>query len=77
MISEDARVWLGVFVSVVAFILVFGSVVGVCVYAASRHSCAETGKTTGYETRYPSIWTGCQVKVDGRWVPRDTWRNLG
>jgi hypothetical protein len=35
--------------------------------------CDEVGDATGKPTQFRFI-SGCYVKVDGRWVPRDSWR---
>ena len=45
-----------------------------CVFVASAISCSKTANAMGMEHKF-SVWTGCLVKVNDRWVPFEkcTW----
>jgi len=39
----------------------------------SYTSCDQKGEVTGRETEWRLI-SGCYIKVEGRWIPEDSWR---
>lgn len=46
----------------------------VCVgVGCDKIECADVGATTGRETKH-SVLSGCYVEVDGRMIPRDSWK---
>lgn len=36
--------------------------------------CNTLEYTSGINTRYTGIFTGCYVKVNGKYIPQDNWR---
>jgi len=58
--------YIGAIVLVFAIALGFGRGVGAI-------ACVDIESQTKYETKF-SIFSGCYVHVDGRWVPRESWR---
>lgn len=41
--------------------------------ACSEFKCEDIESNSGIKTKF-SWWTGCYVKVQGRWIPKDSWR---
>lgn len=59
---------IAVFVVVLVAAVFGGGVVG-----CEKIKCLDVGETTGRKT-YHSIYSGCYIEVDGRMIPRDSWR---
>ena len=65
LISSTA--WIAIFVIFTALLMLFAG------YLFPAWKCDEINAVTGRKTQYRLI-SGCYVEVDGRWVPRDSWR---
>lgn len=64
-------------VAALAVAAVFGFL-GFCMFGAAscdRYSCERIGIETGLETKW-DFWSTCYVKVNGKWVPKDAWREV-
>lgn len=46
-----------------------------CVASCEQYSCKKIGIETGLETKW-DIWSTCYVKVNGKWIPKDVWREI-
>jgi hypothetical protein len=56
---------------ILGFVLVFALLV-VGANAFNSHTCQLKTADIGYPSRY-SFWTECQIQVDGRWIPLDSY----
>lgn len=66
--SDSGWVWLFVAGMVLLVAVLIGGK-----YWLDSCSCDQLGEMTGKETKW-RVLSGCYVKVDGRWIPRDSWR---
>lgn len=57
-------------------LMVAGGVAGIgwVVTAIDREGCEAIAKDSGVKTRYPGPMTGCQIYINGRWIPKENWR---
>lgn len=51
-----------------AVILVMYLVVLLWVFTAEKE-CTTKWRESGFESRYLSAWAGCQIKIEGKWLP--------
>lgn len=55
-------------VTVGLIVILFGGAM-----ACSELTCEDLGDNSDVKTKYSWV-SGCYVRVDGRWIPRDSWR---
>lgn len=60
--------WWGLVISLGALVVMLLGLRG-----CDAWQCSEVEATTGRSTQWRLI-SGCYVEVDGRWIPRDSWR---
>lgn len=60
--------WLVLAAVVSAFLVMIVATVGM-----GKIGCDDLGDNSAVKTKYSWI-SGCYVHVDGRWIPRDSWR---
>ena len=41
----------------------------------SEYSCEQSWKDSGFASRW-TIYTDCQIKVDGKWIPETAYREI-
>jgi hypothetical protein len=67
--SDSVKAWglmAGSLLMLFAVLLVWTRITGAV-------ECLDLDSQTPYKTKF-SVLSGCYVEVDGRWVPRDSWR---
>lgn len=68
LVTENTEVFLYMFMVIVVLGLVYGSMIW-----WPSFQCEQKVAPSGYECTW-DFFAGCQVNIDGRWVPYEKWR---
>lgn len=68
LITGNHKVFLYMFMVIVTLALIYGSLIW-----WPSFECEQKVAPSGYECTW-DFFAGCQVNIDGRWVPYEKWR---
>jgi hypothetical protein len=68
LVTGNHAAFLYMFIAVTSFALIYGSMIW-----WPSFECEQKVAPSGYECTW-DLFAGCQVNIDGRWVPYEKWR---
>lgn len=53
--------------------LIAVAIIALPIYWVAKYSCEQHWRDAGFESRF-GVFAGCQLYVDGRWIPSEVYR---
>lgn len=68
LFTENTTAFLYMFMAIATIVVIYGSAI-----RWPSFECEQKVAPSGYECTW-DLFAGCQVNIDGRWVPYEKWR---